>query len=53
MNMDLIHFKLKFINEAESLLTSLDNTLIELEKNNTSKELVGEAFRKEYNHRRR
>lgn len=43
--MDISQLKQKFISEAESLLTSLDNTLIELEKDNKNNQLVGEAFR--------
>ena len=43
--MDINQLKQKFINEAETLLTSLDNTLIELEKDRDNKQLIGEAFR--------
>lgn len=43
--MDISHLKQKFIDEAENLLVSLDNTLIELEKDSASSALIGEAFR--------
>ncbi|NJO68216.1 MAG: chemotaxis protein CheA [Bacteroidetes bacterium] len=43
--MDISQLKHKFINEAESLLTSLDNTLVELEKDSRNNQLIGEAFR--------
>jgi two-component system chemotaxis sensor kinase CheA len=42
--MDMNQLKLKFIDEAESLLTSLDNVLIELEKNDNPQS-INEAFR--------
>ncbi len=42
--MDMHHLKLKFSEEAETLLTSLDNTLIALEKESSS-ESVAEVFR--------
>lgn len=43
--MDLSQFKKKFIDEAESLLTKLDNILIELEKDPKQKQFIDEAFR--------
>ncbi|HOT15654.1 MAG TPA: chemotaxis protein CheA [Bacteroidales bacterium] len=42
--MDMNQLKLKFIDEAESLLTSLDNVLIELEKTDDLQN-INEAFR--------
>jgi two-component system chemotaxis sensor kinase CheA len=42
--MDISHLKQKFIEEAESLLTSLDNVLIDLEKSNDI-QYVNEVFR--------
>lgn len=42
--MDMNQLKQKFIDEAESLLTSLDNVLIELEKNDDLQN-INEAFR--------
>ncbi len=43
--MDINQLKQKFIAEAETLLTSLDNTLIELEKDKGNEQHIGEAFR--------
>ncbi|HEX2937152.1 MAG TPA: chemotaxis protein CheA [Bacteroidales bacterium] len=43
--MDLSQFKQKFIEEADSLLSNLDNALIELEKNPSDVQYVNEAFR--------
>ena len=43
--MDLNQLKQKFIDEAESLLTNLDNVLIELEKDNSNSQYINEAFR--------
>ena len=43
--MDLSHLKQKFIDEAESLLTNLDNVLILLEKDTTNSLHINEAFR--------
>lgn len=42
--MDISHLKQKFIGEAEVLLTSLDNVLIELEKSNDI-QYINEVFR--------
>lgn len=43
--MDITHFKIKFIDEANCLLTNLDNVLIELEKDPCNKQHINEAFR--------
>jgi two-component system, chemotaxis family, sensor kinase CheA len=43
--MDIGQFKKKFIDEAETLLTKLDNIIIELEKDFQNKELIDEAYR--------
>lgn len=43
--MDISQFKQKFIDEAFTLLTNLDNTLIELEKDAGNMQFVNEAFR--------
>ena len=43
--MDINHLKQKFVDEAENLLTSLDNALVELEKDYDNKQLIGEVFR--------
>jgi two-component system chemotaxis sensor kinase CheA len=43
--MDLSQFKQKFIEEAETLLTNLDNVLIQLEKSPADKQNINEAFR--------
>lgn len=43
--MDISQFKIKFIDEATTLLTKLDNTLIAIEKDASSKENIQEAFR--------
>ena len=43
--MDLEYIKRNFIIEAEVLLTNLDSTLIELEKDLNNEHLIGEAFR--------
>lgn len=43
--MDLNLFKQKFIDEAESLLTNLDNVLIQLEDDSQNMQLINDAFR--------
>ncbi len=43
--MDISRLKQKFIDEAEKLLTNLDNTLIELEKEKENEQLIDEVFR--------
>ncbi len=43
--MDLEKFKQVFLNEAHSLLTHLDETLIDLEKEPANQQYVAEAFR--------
>ncbi len=43
--MDLSQFKQKFIDEANTLLVNLDNALLELEKDPSSKQYIDESFR--------
>lgn len=45
MALDLSKFKQKFIDEANTLLTNLDNTLLELEKAPDNVQYINEAFR--------
>ena len=43
--MDISHLKQKFIDEANDLLSGLDNDLVELEKNPESKQHIDQVFR--------
>lgn len=43
--MDISHLKQKFIDEANDLLSGLDNDLLELEKNPESKQHIDQVFR--------
>ncbi len=45
MQIDLSQFKQKFVIEAGDLLTSLDNILVQLEKDPKNESLIGETFR--------